>query len=120
MFILYAIIDELLSSSGLAKGPATFKKESAEDNGLLCLYSFTSHQSPSSPAPCGFVPKGVLKHTKSTDSESSTSMETETKKVRLWSFVWCPLWPNVRMSCSCRVYYAGFIIYIIYFENVIL
>ncbi|CAL8264297.1 unnamed protein product [Lota lota] len=77
-----ALQDKPLFSSGLANGPATVKKEFAEDHGLLYLYPFKSHQRPSL-APREFVPKGVLKHTQCTDSESSISMETAAKKRRM-------------------------------------
>ena len=92
------------SSSGAASSPVAMTTE--EDSGLLYLYPFKARQTQSSSAHRDFVPKGVLKHTQCTGTESSVSMETVAKKVRLWPHcvLLCPLWLKEAMSCGRRVY----------------
>ena len=90
--------------SGTAAGPVTSATE--QDTGLLYLYPFRAPgQTPPCPPPREVVPKGILKLTQRTGTESPVVMETSAKKVsiRPRCVLWCPLWLKEGMSGSCRV-----------------
>ncbi|KAM4621628.1 uncharacterized protein ACJ7VT_005967 [Polymixia lowei] len=79
--------DESTSSPGTATSPAVNEEEELQDdNVMLSLYPSKSSMSPvisSSPTTPIAVPRSVLRHTVSQDSESSISMETVTKRRRV-------------------------------------